>query len=329
MKISQETAEFALIRSYFSTLTDSRGDVVLGIGDDAALLRVPSGMVLAASVDTLVCGVHFFEDVSPETLGHKVLAVNLSDLAAMGAEPAWVTLALTLPEENESWLYEFCRGFAGLAKQYGVQLVGGDTTRGPLSITVQAHGFVPDDLAMRRDGARAGDDIYVTGTLGDAALAVKCLKQEQLPKMSAQGLIQCLERPQPRIEAGCALRHLAHSAIDISDGLLADLGHILSMSEVGASIELDRIPLSPLVASTVDSQRDWSLVVSGGDDYELCVTLAPENRGDVARIANQLDLPITRIGRIEPQPGIRCVESDGRSWAPSSLGYDHFTEYEH
>jgi thiamine-monophosphate kinase len=182
---------------------------------------------------------------------------------------------------------------------------------------------------MCRDGARAGDDIYVTGTLGDAALAVKCLKQGQHPMMPVQALIQCLGRPQPRIEAGCALRHFAHSAIDISDGLLADLGHILNMSEVGASLELDRIPLSPLVASAVDSQRNWSLVVAGGDDYELCVILPPENRGDVACISSQLDLPITRIGRIEPQPGIRCVESDGRSWAPSSFGYDHFTEYEH
>ncbi|MES9865870.1 MAG: thiamine-phosphate kinase [Candidatus Thiodiazotropha sp. LLP2] len=325
MKITRETAEFALINRYFKKLTKSRDDVVLGIGDDAALLKVPDGMTLAVSMDTLVSGIHFFEDVTPEYLGHKALAVNLSDLAAMGAAPAWVTLSLTLPEVNETWVYDFCRGFAGLAKQYDVQLIGGDTTKGPLSISVQVHGFVPQHLAMRRDAARVGDDIYVTGTLGDAALALKHLKDNQLKSPLSLPLIDRLERPQPRVEAGVALRHLAHSAIDLSDGLLADLGHILSLSGVGASLALEKIPLSSEVASVVDLHRDWSLTVSGGDDYELCVTLPEAGRAEVAEISCRLGLAITRIGKIEKQPGLRCRESNGNIWSPPHLGFDHFS----
>jgi thiamine-monophosphate kinase len=325
MKITPETTEFALINRYFKELTHPRDDVMLGIGDDAALLKVPDGMTLAVSMDTLVSGIHFFEQVAPETLGYKALAVNLSDLAAMGASPAWVTLSLTLPEVNETWIYQFCRGFAGLAKQYNVQLIGGDTTRGPLSISVQIHGFVAQHLAMRRDGARVGDDIYVTGTLGDAALALKQLQQDQTNRPSAVAGLNRLERPQPRVEAGLALSHLAHSAIDLSDGLLADLGHILSLSGAGATVELDKIPLSNEVASVVRAERDWSIAVAGGDDYELCVTLPQADRAEVADIAAGLGLPITRIGQIAAQPGLRCLESNGNSWSPLHLGFDHFS----
>ncbi|MES9942589.1 MAG: thiamine-phosphate kinase [Candidatus Thiodiazotropha sp. 6PLUC2] len=323
MKIVRETTEFALINRYFKKLTNSREDVVLGIGDDAALLEVPDDMSLAVSMDTLVSGIHFFEQVAPESLGHKALAVNLSDLAAMGADPAWVTLSLTLPEVDETWVYEFCRGFAGLANQYGVQLIGGDTTRGPLSISVQVHGFVPQHLAMRRGGARVGDDIYVTGTLGDAAFALKQLKQSKSP--SALAPLERLERPQPRVEAGLALRHLAHSAIDLSDGLLADLGHILSLSGVGATLQLETIPLSAEVASAMGLHRDWSLIVAGGDDYELCVTLPASDREEVAEIASGLGLFITRIGQIEKQQGLRCRDSNGDHWSPAHLGFDHFS----
>lgn len=326
MKIIRETAEFALINHYFKKLTDSRDDVVVGIGDDAALLRVADGMLLAVSMDTLVSGVHFFEDVSPEALGHKALAVNLSDLAAMGAEPAWATLALTLPEVNESWVSAFCRGFAGLAKQYGVQLVGGDTTRGPLSVTVQVHGFVPQPLSMRRDGAQVGDDIYLTGSLGDAALALKLLKTDRSALAELPMLQKRLERPQPRVEAALALRHLAHSAIDLSDGLLADLGHILKLSGVGATLELARIPLSSEVAAEVATQKDWRFIVAGGDDYELCVTLPETARAEVAKIAADLDLNITRIGQIEAQPGLRCLDNCSRDWQPPQLGFDHFAD---
>ena len=296
----------------------------MGIGDDAALMRVPSGMILATSVDTLVSGVHFLADVSAEALGHKALAVNLSDLAAMGADPAWVTLALTLPEANESWLHGFCRGFAELAGRYGVQLVGGDTTRGPLSVTVQAQGFLPQNAGLRRDGARVGDDIYVTGTLGDAALALSWLNGARPGLTDPQALIQRLERPEPRVAAGRAMRHMAHSAIDLSDGLLADLGHVLASSGVGARLELDRIPLSPPVAASLRERGDWSLVVSGGDDYELCLTLPQSRREKVAEIAATLDLPITRIGSIEQQPGLLCFDKDGLPWSPPRFGYDHF-----
>ncbi|MES9972463.1 MAG: thiamine-phosphate kinase [Candidatus Thiodiazotropha sp.] len=207
-------SEFDLINDYFAGMTPKRGDVVLGVGDDAALLRVPQGMDLAVSMDTLVAGVHFFPDTSPVNLGHKTLAVNLSDLAAMGAEPAWATLALTLPEVDEDWLREFCRGFAELAGRYKLQLVGGDTTSGPLSITVQVHGLLPEGTGITRGGARVGDEIYVTGTLGDAAMALS-RQHEWAGKQDLQRLGGRLEWPIPRVEAGLALRGLASSAIDI------------------------------------------------------------------------------------------------------------------
>jgi thiamine-monophosphate kinase len=324
MKSVQETTEFELINRYFRQLTLAREDVVLGVGDDAALMKCPDDMMLAVSMDSLVSGVHFFADTAPAALGHKALAVNLSDLAAMGADPAWVTLALTLPEVSEPWLYEFCQGFAGLAERYQVSLVGGDTTRGPLAVTVQVHGFVPNGFAMRRDGAEVGDDIYVTGTLGDAALALQQLKQGLSQQAVNAAIVERLERPQPRVEAGLALRHLAHSAIDLSDGLLADLGHILTLSGVGASLALDRIPRSSAVDAVIRSEEDWSLVAAGGDDYELCVTLPSVCRAEVAGIAQRLDLAITRIGSIESEMGLRCIDQKGHAWSPSRLGFDHF-----
>ena len=327
MKAQSTTqSEFDLIRHYFAGLTRSRDDVSLGIGDDAALLNVPPGMELAVSIDTLVAGVHFFSDVSPAALGHKVLAVNLSDLAAMGAEPAWTTLALTLPKVDESWLTEFSRGFEALAGRYGAALVGGDTTRGPLSITVQAHGWVPAGSALRRSGAREGNDIYVTGTLGDAALylASKSLNLSEQGQFAP--LRESLERPQPRVEAGLALRGIASSAIDISDGLIADLGHILAASVMGASISLDRMPLSKEMAQWQHKKKDWSTVLAGGDDYELCFTADKSKRKEITRISKELNLPISCIGTIESQPGLRITQPDGKLWSGPDKGFDHFSE---
>ncbi|MCG8486261.1 MAG: thiamine-phosphate kinase [Chromatiales bacterium] len=324
MKIDKETPEFALINQYFKQLTTPRQDVVLGIGDDAALLQVPEESLLVVSVDTMVSGVHFFEDVAADALGHKALAVNLSDMAAMGAEPSWATLALTLPEVDEQWIADFCRGFAGLANRYNVSLIGGDTTRGPLSVTVQIHGVVPKHQAMRRAGARVGDDIYVTGTLGDAALGLRVLESAQALTADQQTLVNRLERPQPRVEAGLALRQLAHSAIDLSDGLLADLGHILTQSGVGASLQLEQLPLSAELISVMGDDMDWSRVVSAGDDYELCLTLPAACREEVAAVARQLSLPITRIGSIEAEPGLRCFDKPGKPWHSPQLGFDHF-----
>jgi thiamine-monophosphate kinase len=324
MKLDNESPEFALINHYFKQLTTPRQDVVLGIGDDAALLQVPDGMLLATSVDTMVAGVHFFEDAAAEALGHKVLAVNLSDMAAMGAEPTWVTLALTLPELDESWIGGFCRGFAELANRYNVSLIGGDTTSGPLSITVQVYGVVPPNLVMRRAGAQVGDDIYVTGSLGDAALGLRLLTSARTLTAGQKIMVDRLERPQPRVEVGLALRHLANSAIDLSDGLLADLGHILTESRVGARLQLDQLPLSATVISDIEDEMDWSRVVSAGDDYELCLTLPEACRNQVAAVARQLSLPITRVGCIEADSGLRCFDGQGKAWRPLELGFDHF-----
>ncbi|MCU7844809.1 MAG: thiamine-phosphate kinase [Candidatus Thiodiazotropha sp. (ex Monitilora ramsayi)] len=318
-------SEFDLIRRYFAGLTRSREDVSLGIGDDAALLNVPPGMELVVSIDTLVEGVHFFPDVSPAALGHKVLAVNLSDLAAMGAEPAWITLALTLPKVDESWLTQFSRGFEALAGRHGVALVGGDTTRGPLSITVQAHGWVPAGAALRRGGARDGDELYVTGTLGDAALYLASRNFNLSEQRLFDSLRERLERPQPRVEAGLALRGIASSAIDISDGLIADLGHILAASGMGATISLDRIPLSMEMAQWQRKSGDWQTVLAGGDDYELCFSADRSQGKEITRISEELDLPISCIGMIESQSGLRITQPDGKLWSAPDRGFDHFS----
>ncbi|MET0027811.1 MAG: thiamine-phosphate kinase [Candidatus Thiodiazotropha sp.] len=323
-----ETPEFALIRRYFSQLTNTRPDVLLGIGDDAALTRPPGNCQLATSVDTLVSGVHFLETVSPESLGHKALAVNLSDLAAMGAEPAWVTLALTLPRIDDQWLEDFARGFSRLAQAHAVQLIGGDTTRGPLSMTVQVQGFLPDGVALRRDTARVGDDIYVTGTLGDAALGLYYLQHGLTDAPETADLVKRLERPQPRVAAGLAIRDLAHSAIDLSDGLAADLGHILDASGVGARVALAHLPCCVAVSDAMRSRGDWSLAVSGGDDYELCLTAPVDARPALAALSRSLDLPITRIGQVEAEPGLRWYDDAGQPWHPEHGGYDHFTEHD-
>jgi thiamine-monophosphate kinase len=319
-------SEFDLIRHYFADLTPSRADVSLGIGDDAAVVCVPPDQRLAVSIDTLVSGVHFLPTVSPRALGHKSLAVNLSDLAAMGAEPAWATLALTLPAADASWLQGFADGFATLARRYGVTLIGGDTTRGPLSLTVQVHGFVPEQGVLRRCGAQPGDGVYVTGCLGDAALFLKLQQSGKPLSHDIETLRQRLERPEPRVEAGMALRELASSAIDISDGLLADLGHILEASGVGARLMLEQLPLSAPYVDWLSRSGDWMPALAGGDDYELCFTAAPEREAQIGRIAGELGLPMRRVGTIEQAQGLRVQMPDGSPWTGSAMGFDHFAE---
>lgn len=317
--------EFELIERYFHRAAP-REDVVLGVGDDAALLRPPPGQALALTVDTLVAGVHFPEQTPPEAVGHKALAVNLSDLAAMGARPAWVTLALTLPRADEAWLEGFARGFMELLAAHGAALVGGDTTRGPLSVSVQACGFVPEGQALRRDGARPGDLIYVTGTLGDAALGLAALSGEQvLGPAEADHCLARLDRPEPRVAAGLALRGLATAAIDISDGLVADLGHVLAASGAGAVVELQALPLSPAVRRAVERGGDWSPAVAGGDDYELLFTVPEARRAEVAEaLAGRGGASC--IGRIEAAPGLRLLDGEGRAVRPARAGWDHFAE---
>lgn len=312
-------AEFELIQNYFAQLTQQREDVLLGIGDDCALMRVPDGYELATTTDTLVAGIHFFDDVVPEALGHKSLAVNLSDLAAMGAEAAWVTLALTLDRMDETWLAGFSRGFAELAAEFDVQLVGGDTTQGPLSITITAFGLVPAGAALKRSTAEVGDLVCVTGQLGDAALALRALQGDQRAKPFLNDLRHRLEYPQPRLAAGRALRGMAHAAIDLSDGLISDLGHILKQSGVGATLQLADLPLSPQMRRYLESEDDFILPLAGGDDYELCFTLPSV----MLTHAQHRVTDFTVIGRIDAKPGVRLHHHDGSQLKQQFVGYEH------
>lgn len=319
-------SEFSLIQHYFEKLTLSREDVMLGIGDDCALLQCPADHVLAVSVDTLVEGIHFFADVDPQTLGHKSLAVSLSDLAAMGAKPAWFTLALTLPEINETWLQGFSQGLALLAKQHNIQLVGGDTTRGPLAISIQVHGLVKPEQAIKRSGAKLGDMIYVTGTLGDAGAALQLkLNQwhdESLTPEDQDYLQQRLEQPTPRLQIGEDLIGIASSAIDISDGLLADLGHILNKSQLGARLDLSKLPISP-VLSKISRNMAENLALESGDDYELCFTVPPQH---FAEMEQRFSGMCTRIGMITDDKGIYFIGDNDelRNLNTTKAGYDHF-----
>jgi thiamine-monophosphate kinase len=336
--------EFDLIRRYFTRATPS---ALLGVGDDAALLKVSDGNVLAVSTDMLVSGTHFFPDADPFLLGHKTLAVNLSDMAAMGATPRWATLAIALPGADETWLEKFSAGFFALAQQYGVELVGGDTTRGPLNLCVTIFGEVTAQQALRRSGAQVGDEVWVSGTLGDAALALAHLQGRIM--LSAAEYAACapaLHQPQPRVALGLALRGIANSAIDISDGLLADLGHILECSNVGAEIQFDALPMSDKLRSLSPSLsptrgrgvRDnagegvfcssQSLVqrcaLSGGDDYELCFTAPGARHAELLDIGTRLKLPLTCIGRIVAGHGCLVHDAAGDPLNVEATGYDHF-----
>jgi thiamine-monophosphate kinase len=319
---SGRASEFSLI-DRIRARAGTREDVLLGIGDDAALLRVPDGHELVLSTDTLVAGVHFPEETQPHDIGWKTLAVNLSDLAAMAATPAWVSLALTLPEADVEWLDGFLDGFCELASEHGVAIVGGDTTRGPLSITVGAHGFAPAGQALRRAGARVGDDVWITGTIGDAAGA---LLQWQGGGLQSAKLRYRLDHPEPRVAAGLALRGLASAAIDLSDGLAADLGHVLRASGVGAELELGRLPTSRTLAEhfAEDAAR-WRLQLSGGDDYELCFTAAPSQAFAIEQAMAACELHATVAGRITREPGLRLLQPDGAVYRHEPGGFQHFS----
>lgn len=315
------TPEFALIDRYF-TRASRRADTVLGIGDDAALLAVPPGHWLVATTDTMVCGAHFLPGDDPAALGHKLLAVNLSDLAAMGADPAWFTLTLTLPTVEPDWLGAFAGGLFALADATGIELIGGDTTQGPLSLTVQALGTVPTGLALRRDGAQAGDGVYVSGTLGGAALAL-ALRLEGAPVPAE--LAARLDRPTARLALGRALRGRASAAIDVSDGLLADLGHVCARSGVGAQIHLAALPRSAAFDAAARGEQDAHKPLCGGDDYELCFTLPAAQAAGIAALGAAAGCAITRIGQITAGRGVRCLDAAGRPVTPARPGFDHFT----
>lgn len=307
-------SEFDIIRRYFDRPPKR---ALIGVGDDCALLRPDAGLDLAVTTDMLVEGRHFFPGADPRALGHKALAVNLSDLAAMGATPRWTTLALALPALDEAWLGAFSEGFFALAERHGVDLVGGDTTRGPLlTISVTAMGEVPPGIAMVRAGARPGDDVWVSGELGAASLG---LVHPEIAEAA-----QRLHQPEPRVELGERLRGYAHAAIDVSDGLAGDLQHILVRSSVGAQVQYDAIPRPAAFEKLGNAELEKDCVLSGGDDYELLFTAAAERRADLEALSRELKIPLTRIGVIQPGP-VQLVIRDARGNAMSYRGgFDHF-----
>lgn len=298
----------------------ARGDVALGIGDDCALLAPPPGMQLAVTMDALNVGVHFPPDTAPADLGWKALAVNLSDLAAMGAQPAWGTLSLSLPQGDAAFVDGFFDGFFALAAQHGFALVGGDTTRGPLSIAITAHGLVEPGQALRRDGAREGDDIWVSGTLGDAAGA---LRQWQAGAAISPVLQARLDRPTPRVALGLALRGIASSCIDVSDGLLADLAHICRASGVGAEVDVDALPASDALRAAFDPDTRRVLQAAGGDDYELCFTVPVTAAAALGEALAEAGTGATRIGTVTAATGVRPILA-GAAWSAPATGWQHF-----
>jgi thiamine-monophosphate kinase len=314
--------EFDLIAKYFTRATPG---AVLGVGDDCALLAPSPGMLLAVSSDMLLEGCHFSPQDSPAGIGHKSLAVNLSDLAAMGATPRWATLSIALPEENDAWLTAFARGFFRMADLHGIELVGGDTTRGALTISITVIGEVPPGQALRRDGAQVGDDVWVSGVLGSAAMAL-AYRQGRLfmEQIDAAKVLPALYLPTPRVALGIALRGIAHSAIDISDGLLGDLGHILERSRVGATLEYASLPTLPVVQGYLHEAVARDCVLAGGDDYELCFTAPASQRDAVQAAAANTGVAITRIGRITAETGLMVIGSDGQPLRFDKTGYDHF-----
>lgn len=319
-------AEFELIAQHFTRPTQHTN---LGIGDDAALISITEGMELAVSTDMLVAGTHFFSDADPYQLGWKSLAVNVSDMAAMGATPKWATLAIALPQQDDAWLDQFSQGFFACANQFNIDLIGGDTTgtkqKENLTISIQIMGEVPKGQALKRSGAKAGDDIWVSGPLGKAAAALQHLLGKQL--LDADDLdeyLNALHIPQPRVELGIALRDIANSCLDISDGLLGDLRHILNASNVGAEIQLMAIPTSTFISQYLHDSTFQGYVLAGGDDYELCFT-APEYQANrILELKHQLNLSLTKIGKITTDPGLIVFDAQQQTLTLKSLGYHHF-----
>jgi len=319
--------EFALIERFFRRAPRDAA-VRLGIGDDAAIVAPTPGFEIALSVDMLVEGRHFLAGTDPERLGHKALAVNLSDMAAMGATPRFALLAGALPASDDAWLDAFMRGFRALAERHGTELVGGDTTRGPRNLCVTIVGEVPAGAAITRGGARPGDDVYVSGSLGDAALALAALDgRTKLDRDALDAARERLERPLPRVELGMRLRGVATAAIDVSDGLVGDLGHVVERSGAGAALDVGALPTSSALAAKLDgNERALALqcALAGGDDYELCFCAPPDARATIARLASALVLPLTRIGAITAERALVVRDENGAPLRALPRAYDHF-----
>lgn len=316
-------AEFAVIERYFLRRNYHNSSIKLGIGDDCALLNIPKNQTLTISTDTLVEGVHFSSQCTAEDLGHKLLAVNLSDLASMGAKPLAVTLALTLPKIDPNWLQSFSDGFFKLADHYAIDLIGGDTTSGPLTLTAQVFGLVPRGVALRRSTASPKQLIYLTGYLGNAGLGLKATQGYQ--QTSVTSALHHLHRPQPRVETGLAILHYASACIDVSDGLAADLNHILQSSQVGAIIDWGKLPLATEVKAYISHTGDWTMPLIAGDDYELCFTVSPALQADLEAILGKHKLNFSLIGKIEAKRGLR-LQKDGVVSDFNHKGFEHFSE---
>ncbi|MDJ0928704.1 MAG: thiamine-phosphate kinase [Gammaproteobacteria bacterium] len=314
--------EFELIRRYFTRpLQDSAG-IVLGIGDDGAVTRAPPGEELVIATDTVVAGTHFHANLAPASIGHRALAVNLSDLAAMGARPLWFTLNLCLPDSDPDWLDAFSAGLFALANHHEIALIGGDTVRGPLCVTVTAIGAVPTGQALCRSGAAAGDAIYVTGTFGDAGCIWRSFAPGKDP-VADEDLLRAFEYPQPRLGEGRSIRGLASACIDVSDSLQADLGHLLTASDLGAIGDVDCVPVSAALRAQVGDDQAVELALLGGDDYELCFTVPPPHEAELRRVARSWNCPVTRIGETTGIAGLRWRRA-GEDWQPATTAFAHF-----
>ncbi len=317
--------EFKLIRNYFTEQAVKRNDVVLGIGDDCAIVKPTERKNIAITTDTLVAGVHFPVNTPPKAIGHKAVAVNLSDLAAMGAEPAWLSIAITLPEIDEDWVGEFCAGVFELCEYYNVQLIGGDTTQGPLSITITAQGLIPVNKQITRSNAKAGDWLYVTGEIGDAALALKhILGEVKLPNDVFSTVKNRLDYPKPRVLAGQTLREYASSAIDLSDGLIADLTHICQSSKVGVNIVLDNLPISNELYDSLRQEAALALALTGGDDYELLFTVSEDKKVGMETALADAGATVTCIGQLNATGKITTT-LNGKPTQINAKGYEHFS----
>jgi len=319
------TDEFSLIAQYFSACGAEGDDTLLGVGDDCALLAPPAGEALAVTTDTLISGVHFPLRSPARQIAQRALAVNLSDMAAMGATPRWFQLALTLPDSDQNWLAEFSAGLNAMACEFNCALVGGDTTRGPLTISITLMGTVPSNQALKRSGAKPGDTIFASGTLGDGAAGLAAVEGRlSLSAEDATFLEGRFWQPQARVAQGLKIREFASAAIDISDGLVADLGHIVKASQVGALVEVDKLPLSPALRRAADSGRGLTWALSGGDDYELCFTVPANGLAQCQILIDEGLLTAAPIGQIIEGQGVRCVDGQGSPFDVSHSGYQHF-----
>ena len=318
--------EFDLIKRYFSRKS-LQNDVILSVGDDCAITSIPTGYQLAITTDTLVEGTHFLPSISPTDLAYKSVAVNLSDLAAMGATPTWMSLALTLPEIKEAWLAEFSQSLFAILDRYGVSLIGGDTTKGSLSITLTAQGSLPENQGLFRHQAKVGDWIFVSGFLGDSAAGLDLLLQNRkIENESDRYFIQRHLHPTPRVELGLALRSFSCCALDISDGLLADLEHILERSQVGAEIYLENLPLSHHLCTQYEQTQAEKFALTGGEDYELCFTVSEEKREEMEQVLRSQGIKVTRIGQILPATsGLNLLKNGKKMALPTHIGFDHFS----